>query len=41
MHSTKTHPRRGGAPRGQLSNWMLAAVAAALVLALLVTRHLG
>jgi hypothetical protein len=38
MHS-KEHPRRRrGVPHGQLSNWLLACVAAAIVAALLAAR---
>jgi hypothetical protein len=37
--NTKGHPRRRpGAPHGQLSNWLLAAVAAAIVVTLLAAR---
>jgi hypothetical protein len=37
--NSKEHPRRRrGAPQGQLSNWMLAVVAAAIVVTLLAAR---
>jgi hypothetical protein len=37
--NSKEHPRRRrGVPHGQLSNWLLACVAAAIVVTLLVAR---
>jgi hypothetical protein len=40
--NSKEHPRRRrGAPHGQLSNWLLAVVAAAIVVTLLAVRDLG
>jgi hypothetical protein len=37
--NSKEHPRRRrGVPNGQLSNWLLAGVAAAIVVTLLVAR---
>jgi hypothetical protein len=40
--NSKEHPRRRrGAPQGQLSNWLLAGVAGAIVVTLLVARALA
>jgi hypothetical protein len=40
--STKEQPRRRrGVPQGQLSNWLLAGVAAAIVVTLLLARALA
>jgi hypothetical protein len=40
--STKEHPRRRrSVPHGTLSNWLLAGVAAAIVVTLLVARALA
>ena len=37
--NSKEHPRRRrGVPHGQLSNWLLAGVAAAIIVTLLVVR---
>jgi hypothetical protein len=40
--NSKEHPRRRrGVPHGQLSNWLLAGVAAAIIVTLLVARALA
>lgn len=41
MHSKDQPRRRRGVPHGQLSNWLLAGVAAAIIVTLLVARALA